>query len=148
MGIADARDLYMVLINLNETNDFSFKIFVNRMKDLKIESLVQARAKYESAVKTFENTNSFILTKLFHRTFLASGQNFETTINLVNSILNDEIDLISIWTQRAKVVSRNIDDSPKEILSEFESVRTIFVNGLVDLKNAAKQFLAQPEVII
>jgi len=145
--VDDVRDLKIVLGHLNETNDFSFKLFVKRMKDLKIESLEEAREKYESAVKTFENTNSFILTKLFHNTtFLESGQKFETTINVLNSILNDEIDLISIWTQRAKVVSRNIDDSPLDILSKFESVRTTFVNGLDDLESVLDQFLAQPEV--
>ena len=146
--LSDVRDLKIVLGQLNETNDVIFNLFVNRMKDVKFERLEEAREKYESAVKTFENTKSFILTRLFYNRFLASGQDFEEAINVVNSILNDEIDLISIWTQRAKVVSRNIDDSPKDILSKFESVRTIFINGLDDLESAADQFLGQLEVII
>jgi len=151
--VTDVRDFKIVLGHLKETNSsLSFKIFGDKMKDLlKIESLEQARHKYESAVKTFEDTNSFILTRLFYFGevgFSASGQDFDAAINVVNSILNDEIDLISIWTQMAKAVRRNIDNYSKEILVELNSIRKIFINGLDDLESAADQFQAQLEVII
>ena len=47
------------------------------MKDLRSESLEEAREKYESAVKTFENTNSFAKTELFDTSFVETGQNFD-----------------------------------------------------------------------
>ena len=115
---------------------------------MRCESLEEAREKYESAVKTFENTNSFAKSKLFDTSFLETRQNFDRAIKAANQFLNDEIDQISTWTQRVKVVHRNIDNSPKEIISLHEPVRNIFLDGLNDLKNVADKFLAQPEVII
>ena len=113
-----------------------------------MDILKETREKYESAVKTFENTNSFAKTELFDTSFLTTGQNFDRAIKAANQFLNDEIDQISTWTQRVKVVHRNIDNSPKEILSLHEPVRNIFLDGLDDLNNAANKFLAQPEVFI
>jgi len=147
--LSEVRDLKIVLEDLVACNDsVIFTIFSNRMKDLRVESLQEAREKYESAVKTFENTNSFAKTELFHTSFVETGQNFDRAIKAANQFLNDEIDQISTWTQRVKIVHRNIDNSPKEILSLLEPVRNIFLDGLNDLKNVADKFLAQPEVII
>merc|ERR1712203_926261 len=69
MGLAqrtvmDVRDLKVVLEHLDESTGSVFlTIFTNRMKDLMSETgMIEAREKYESAVKTFENLNSFIKT--------------------------------------------------------------------------------------
>ena len=143
------RDLKIVLEDLDASSDsVIFRIFSNRLKDLRVESLKEAREKYEYAVQTFENTTSFAKTELFDTSFVETGQNFDRAIKAANQFLNDEIDQISTWTQRVKVVHRNIDNSPKEILSLHEPVRNIFLDGLNDLKNVADKFLAQPEVII
>ena len=74
--------------------------------------------------------------------------NFDKTINEANDILDEEIDMISIWNKSARVVGKNIDDYPAEILMELKSVKTIFINGLDDLKNVAEQFLDQPTDIL
>jgi len=203
MGLAqrtvkDVRDLKIVLEHLDESTGSVFlSIFTNRMKDLMIETgMLEARGKYESAVKTFENLNSFIkthnrklentldkkiadetITEFNHiirtsawtTTFilpytslgvlqenivpisqtikdrlLETENNFDKSIKEANDILDDEIDMISIWNKSARVVSKNIDDYPSEILRELKSVKTIFINGLDDLKNVAEQYLAQP----
>ena len=150
--LSEVRDLKIVLEDLDASNDaviFTiFRLMTNRLKDLRVESLKEAREIYEHAVKTFENTNSFAKTELFDTSFVETGKNFDRAIKAANQFLNDEIDQISTWTQRVKIVHRNIDNSPKEILSLLEPVRNVFMVGLDDLKNAADKFLAQPEVII
>merc|ERR1719400_550623 len=75
---------------------------------------------------------------------LETENNFDKSIKEANDILDDEIDMISIWNKSARVVSKNIDDYPSEILRELKSVKTIFINGLDDLKNVVEQFLDQP----
>jgi len=145
----DARDLKIVVEHLEESNSsVFFKIFINRMKNKRIdplEILKEAREKYDSAVKTFENTNSFIATKIRES---GRGQNFEKTLKVFIEILTEEIELITVWTKSAKVVSSNIENNSEEILREFQSVRNIFINGLDDLKQATETFLAQPRDII
>jgi len=143
------RDLKIALEDLDaRNNSVIFTVFSNRLEDLRVESLKEAREIYESAVKTFENTNSFTKTELFDTSFVETGQNFDRAIKAANQFLNDEIDQISTWTQRVKIVHRNIDNSPIEILSLLEPVRNAFMVGLDELKNAADKFMAQPEVII
>merc|ERR1719219_2098145 len=145
----DVRDLKIVVEHLEECNSsVFFKIFINRMKNKRIdplEILKEAREKYDSAVKTFENTNSFIGTKIRES---GRGQNFEKTLKVLIEILTEEIELITVWTKSAKVVSSNIENNSEEILREFQSVRNIFINGLDDLKQATETFLAQPRDII
>jgi len=62
--VKDVRDLKTVLGGLDESNDpFFLKIFINRMKDLMVEtleSLEEAKEKYNSALETFDNLNSSI----------------------------------------------------------------------------------------
>jgi len=150
------RDLKIVLENLDECNNsLFFKIFINRMKVMRIdpvEMLKESRATYESAVKTFENTNSFIATKIgqLERASVSSrvteiGQSFDKTLKLLIDILDEEIEMISIWTKSAKTVSKNIENISEDDLRQFQSVKTIFMNGLDDLKNATDTFLAQPQ---
>lgn len=203
--VKDVRDLKVVLEHLDESTGSVFlTIFTNRMKDLIIETgVIEAREKYESAVKTFENLNSFLKTKnrelendlkkkiaelpeetrsyevaeselcnnnsgypivdvytsslcnilkiwetrTYRNTLKRLQENediFYKSIKEANDILDDEIDMISIWNKSARVVSKNIDDYPAEILRELKSVKTIFINGLDDLKNVAEQYLSQP----
>jgi len=62
--VTDVRDLKILLEALDETNDTIFlKISINRMKDLMVETLEtlkEAKEKYNSAVETFENLNSYV----------------------------------------------------------------------------------------
>jgi len=200
MGLArrtvkDVRDLKIVLEHLDESTGSVFlTIFTNRMKDLAVETgMIEAREKYESAVKTFENLNDLIKTKSINIQEVANEkwakevkeqvyeeckilnwfsfglcsalgtvwngpdlrpvvERFERKIDKrikeANDILNEEIDMISIWNKSARVVGKNIDDYPAEILMELKSVKTIFINGLDDLKNVAEQFLDQPTDIL
>ena len=74
---------------------------------------------------------------------LESGFNFDQTINEAIDILIEEIDLINKWANRAEVVNKNIDKYPIEYLRKYKSIRTVFINGLDDLKIVAEQFLAQ-----
>jgi len=75
---------------------------------------------------------------------LEAGGKFDTTINEAISIFTYEIDLINNWTTSAEVVKRNIDKYPEKYLKKYISIRTIFVNGLDDLKKSAEDFLDQP----
>jgi len=241
--VKDVRDLKVVLEHLDESTGSVFlTIFTNRMKDLMIETgMIEAREKYESAVKTFENLKSLIKTnnrnleytfekkaaenlrnwksfcdpspysllsfsfssssysyrlcslaqqyekdslhgnlrnskiicdplspyyyysdcllaqqyekelfeiKTIKDRMMETENNFDKSINEAIDILDDEIDMISIWNKSARVVGKNIDDYPAEILIELKSVRTIFRNGLDDLKNVAEQYLSQPTNIL
>jgi len=160
--VRKVRDLKIWLEGLDESNEALtkaiLKIIINRVKDLlmiePVESLKEANEKYNSAVETFENTKSIITTEFRDRKEIYQkfspeiGPTFGQTVDVFNGILTEEIDLISNWTQSAKVVSDNIDSYSEEILKEFKSLRTGFINGLSDLKNAADKFLAQPKDII
>jgi len=79
---------------------------------------------------------------------LESGNNFDETIMEAMEILTGEIDQINSMTERAKDVSKNIDESPDEYLREYQTIATDFINGLDDLKNASDKFLAQPKDIL
>ena len=235
--VKDVRDLKILLDGLDESSVF-LNISINRMKDLMIETLEtlkEAKEKYNSALETFDNLNFAIksqniqLEKLVtessdeykawvrktgvaYRTVLGpagalttsaciyfdilgalgicsainavaiavvtpvieneiakkvenyraefenmkeitdkmleSGNGFDQAIKVAIAILNDEIDLIGVWNQRAKVVSDNVEIYSEEILREFKSVRNIFIGGLDDLKKAAEKFLDQPKDIL
>jgi len=77
-----------------------------------------------------------------------SGDNFEQALNVAIGVLQNEIEIIGRWTQSAKTVSDNIDEYPVKVLRMFKPLRTIFVNGLDNLKKAAEDFLAQPKNIL
>jgi len=79
---------------------------------------------------------------------LETGNNFDQAINVAIDVLEDEIDIIGKWTQSAKAVSATIDESPVETLRLLKPIRTIFVIGLDNLKNAAEEFLDQPKNIL
>ena len=75
---------------------------------------------------------------------LESGYNFEKNINEAIDILIEEIELINQWANSAELVSKNIKKYPVEYLRKYQTIRTIFINGLDDLDLAAKNFLARP----
>jgi len=79
---------------------------------------------------------------------LETGNNFDQAINVAIDVLEDEIDIIGKWTQSAKAVEASIDEYPVETLRLLKPIRTIFVTGLDNLKNAAEEFLAQPKNIL
>ena len=79
--VKDVRDLKILLGGLDNTNDPIFlKIFINRMKDLMIEtleSLKEAKEKYNSAVETFDNLNSSIKAQNLQLQYLTELQEAE-----------------------------------------------------------------------
>jgi len=77
--------------------------------------------------------------KLFERT-----ETLNADIGAAIRFMTEEIELIDKWSNSAERVSKNIDDYPEEYLRKYETIRTAFRNGLDDLKNVAKKFLAQP----
>lgn len=77
-----------------------------------------------------------------------SGNKFDQAIKQAIGILTDEIDLIGQWTSSAKLVSQNCEKYPTKYLREYKSIRQMFKNGLNDLNNVAKKFLAQPVDIL
>jgi len=98
-----------------------------------------AIAKYEAELVNLKNISDRML---------ESGHNFDQAINVTIGVLDDEIDIIGKWTQSAKTVSDNIEEYSVEFLRMFKPIRTIFVNGLDNLKKAAEDFLAQPKSIL
>jgi len=74
---------------------------------------------------------------------LKSGNNIDQALNVAIDTYENEIDIIGKWTQSAETVSDNIEEYPGEFLKLFKSMRTIYVTGLDELKNAAEEFLAQ-----
>jgi len=79
---------------------------------------------------------------------LESGYDFDKNINAAIEILTEEIDQINNWANSAEVVNKNIDKYPQQYLKKYKSIRTVFINGLDDLNNAAEQFLEQPVDIL
>jgi len=79
---------------------------------------------------------------------LESGKSVDQEIKGAIDILTEEINLIVNWANSAEVVSKNIDNYPQEYLKKYISIRTVFINGLDDLKTAAEKFLAQPTYIL
>jgi len=229
--VTDVRDLKLLLEDLDKNEDtVLLKTAIGKMKDLMIktlETLTEAKEKYNSAVETFDNLNSAIAThnrklekmvntnsaeykawtsktrggiygtitattvgciiadilgalgicsaislptsvtaiaaievgiaeyraemeKLVTITgrMLKSGRTVDQDIKQAIDILTEEIDLINIWANSAEVVSNNIDNYPQEYLKKYISIRSVFINGLDDLKNASDTFLAQPVDIL
>lgn len=74
---------------------------------------------------------------------LKSGNNFDQALNVAIDDLENEIDIIGKWTQSAETVSDNIEEYPGEFLKLFKSMRTLYITGLDELKNAAEEFLEE-----
>ena len=103
-----------------------------------------------AAIETAIYRYSAVLEKLKTITgrMLESGQKFDQTIHLAIDILTDEVELINNWANSAEVVNKNIDKYPQQYLAKYRTIRTVFINGLDDLKIVAEQFLAQPVDIL
>jgi len=113
----------------------AISIGVTTTTELEIDLIIQKyRAEFEKM-------------KVITERMLESGRNFDKAINVAIGILTKEIDLITIWNKSAKTVSKNIDEYSVEFLKEYKSLRTVFINGLDDLKNATENFLLQPKDI-
>merc|ERR1719471_1541367 len=82
--------------------------------------------------------------KKITKRILESGECFETAIKDPIDILNDQIEQMNNWTNSPEVPNSNIDNNPEEYMKKYKAVKTIFVNGLNDLKNSAEDFLYQP----
>merc|ERR1712079_577426 len=152
-----ARDLKIVLEDLPKSDDsVLFKIYTNRMKDLRIDPvqvLTEAGEKYNSALLAFENANSYITIIGLEKNFSSyevseSGKQFNKIIKVLTDILKEEIDQIRTWNKCLKVVRRNLESYSEDTLRELEIARTIFINGLDELTDATETFLAQPRDII
>merc|ERR1712079_188181 len=151
-----ARDLKIVLEDLNKSDDsVLFKIYTNRMNDPRIDPvqvLTEADEKYNSALLTFENANSYITIIGLEKNSLdemsESGKQFNKIIKVLTDILKEEIDQIRTWNKCLKVVRRNLESYSEDTLRELDVARTIFINGLDELTDATETFLAQPRDII
>merc|ERR1712066_700819 len=82
--------------------------------------------------------------KKITKRILESGECFETAIKDPIDILNVQIEQMNNWTNSPEVPNSNIDNNPEEYMKKYKAVKTIFVNGLNDLKNSAEDFLYQP----
>merc|ERR1711874_112071 len=80
-------------------------------------------------------------------TMLYTGKTIDQKLIDAIDFLTIEIEFINNWTNSAEFVKKNIDKYPQEYLKKYISIRTIFMNGLDDLKNAAETFFAQPREI-
>jgi len=117
--VSEVRDLEIVLEDLDTGNqNVLFKIFMTRMKDLMIETLGRLSEAGE----------------------LADAEALDDGTN--EDYKSEEKNLIKNWTKDAEAVKRNFDRYRLQQLEKHESIRDIFKNGLVDLKNSVEQFIA------
>merc|ERR1711992_350272 len=79
---------------------------------------------------------------------LEKTKHFEESIMNAIGILTGEIDHFDFWTEKVKDISQNIENYPKEYLGEFLTIKTAFITGIDDLKQASEKFLAQPKDIL
>ena len=75
---------------------------------------------------------------------LEKGNILDQAITEAIGILTHEIDLIDIWANSAELVAKNIEEYKVQLLIKYKAVRTVFQNGLDDLKEIAEKFLKQP----
>merc|ERR1712062_964760 len=108
---------------------------------------------YDSAMLTFENTNSYItiigLEKIFSSDEVSeSGKQFNKIIKVLTDILKEEIDQIRTWNKSLKVLSTYLESYSEENLRDIPVFKNTFIIVLDDLIDAAKTFLDQPRDII
>jgi len=116
--------------------------------DTGLDDLIERNcpARVEDEISKFEAELENL--KTISERMLESGDNFDETIKEAIEILTGKIEQINSMTERAKDVSKNIDEYPNEYLREYQTIGTDFINGLDDLKNASEKFLAQPKDIL
>jgi len=92
--VTEVRDLKVLLEDLDKTNDhFFLKNAIDQMKDLMIETLEtlkEAREKYNTAVQTFEDLNSSIKTQ---------------NIQLKKMLIKDSAEY-KVWVSKAKTLQK------------------------------------------
>jgi len=135
----------------NETDKGFFGILKNKDEEilgLDLDDLLESNCpgRVENEISKFEAELQNL--KTITERMLESGKYFDETIMEAIEILAGEIDQINSMTERAKDVSKNIDESPDEYLREYQTIATDFINGLDDLKNALDKFLAKPKDIL
>jgi len=163
------RELKILLKDLLQNNNsVLFEFYAHRMNELMLkikEKLEESREKYELAVKTIENLQSFIssqkivLKQILQRKELVEykvwilrildlhGNNLDKPLNMAKYILSYEIDIISNWTNGVMVAIKNFQDYPVEVLQIIQPIREHFENGLDALKDVNELFLSQPQKI-
>merc|ERR1719245_1412776 len=163
------RELKFLLEDLLQNNNsFLFESYAYRMNKLMLkikEKLEESREKYELAVKTIENLQSFlssqkiVLKQILQRKELVEykvrilrildlhGNNLDKPLNMAKYILSYEIDIISSWTNGVKVAIKNFQDYPVEVLQIIQPIREHFENKLDALKNVNELFLSTPQKI-
>merc|ERR1711992_364938 len=79
---------------------------------------------------------------------LEKTKHFEENIMKAIDVLTGEIDRFDILTEKVKDISQTIDNYPEEYVGEFLTIKTAFITGIDDLKQASEKFLAQPKDIL
>jgi len=163
------RELKFLLEDLLQNNNsFLFEFYAQRMNELLLkikEKLEESREKYELAVKTIENLQSFlssqktVLKQSLQRKELVEykvqilrildlhGNNLDKPLNMAKYILSYEIDIISNWTNGVMVAIADFKDYPVEVLQIIQPNTEHFENGLDALKNVNELFLSTPQKI-
>jgi len=62
-------------------------------------------------------------------------------INVAINLINAKIWQINTWAESTEDVDENIEEYPAEYLEKYKTIKTVFRNGLYELKNVAEQFL-------
>jgi len=62
-------------------------------------------------------------------------------INVAINLINAKIWQINNWAESTDDVDENIEEYPAEYLEKYKTLKTVFRNGLYELKNVAEQFL-------
>jgi len=62
-------------------------------------------------------------------------------INVAINLINAKIWQINTWAESTDDVDENIEEYPAEYLEKYKTLKTVFRNGLYELKNVAEQFL-------
>merc|ERR1711992_196129 len=79
---------------------------------------------------------------------LEKTKHFEENIMKAIDVLTGEIDRFDILTEKVKDISQTIDNYPEEYVGEFLTIKTAFITGIDELKQASEKFLAQPKDIL
>jgi len=148
--IVDVRDMKIMLEAIDETTDssaavYSLEISMSRMKDLIIltlKTLKKNNEKHQLALFGFENLKSNLqhldTDRLFGRIKILNRD-----IDDAEVVIHGVLDLISMWTQSAKIVSDNLEEYSVGYLRVLEPFRAIFKHGLNQLENITENYLGQ-----
>merc|ERR1712241_979707 len=137
--VTEGRNLALLLDALpgSGTLDTLLKPFLDTMKDLMIETeekLEEAHATHRSAPLTFYDLKFELqrsdTDRLFERTTILNRDLDDAEV-----VIDEAFHLIGIWRQYAITVNDNIDQYPLYLLTSIRTIRTIFKNQLVYLKN-------------